>query len=96
MAHLRFTAAAESQLQRAHQELNGTDQQPVYDRLVATLIHLERDAALFTLIEATTLPHAEHDLYGVVLEVDSPGTPVVIAYGLHDASEDVVIFQISW
>ena len=96
MAHLRFTADAESQLHQAHQLLNGTDRQASYDRLVATLVNLERDASLFTLLEATSIPNSIPNLYAVVLDADPPAMPVALAYGLDESSEDVVIFTISW
>jgi len=96
VSHLRFTAAAETQLQQAHQHLNGSARQHAYDQLVSTLIHLERDAALFTMLEATALSDALAHVYAAVIEADPPARPVVLAYGLDNNSEDVVIFDISW
>lgn len=96
MPHLRFTSEAEAQLQWAYHSLNGSPQQPSYDRLVTALARLERDASLFTLLEATSVPGSIPNLYSLVLEVPPPAVAIALTYGLDASSEDVVIFTIAW
>ena len=96
MSSLRFAPEAESQLQRAYQQLHNSERQRSYDRIVSTLISLERDAALFTLVEASAFQTAAISLYGVIHELEPPATPVVIVYALSADADDVVIHSISW
>ncbi len=96
MSSLRFAPEAEAQLQRAFQDLANSDRRADYDKIVSTLASIERDAALFTLLEATALPIDGIDAYGVVLETSRHGVPIVIIYGMTTDDDVIVIYTIRW
>jgi|GEM_PF-6401766 len=90
MPALRFTSVSNLQLQQAHRHLASQKDRSTYDTLVSTLVSLERDAALFTLLEATPLLSAPAQTYVV-----STGG-IDIAYQLSATDEDIVVHSIRW